>query len=176
MAAVRLARRWKHRGPAPSTVRGLQICGEGQIWGRGSFSVRRPTILHCSLRTATALRFMVQEMEEEEVSASTGFYTQGPSPTSANPSGDYGDSVTGLSRVCYDLRRKSRAKILRTGVERITVLPIGEETTDKATPPGRDHKTGRARESACTWMCGRHTGPTKHGPGRGDAHVHETDG
>ena len=81
-----------------------------------------------------------------------------------------------LSRVCYDLRRKSRAKILRTGVERITVLPIGEETTDKATPPGRDHKTGRARESACTWMCGRHTGPTKHGPGRGDAHVHETDG
>jgi hypothetical protein len=133
MAAVSLARRWKHRGLAPSTVRGLQICGEGQIWGRGSFSVRRPTILHCSLRTATALRFMAQEMEEEEVSALTGFYTQGPSLTSANPSGDYGDSVTGLSRVCYDLRRKSRAKILRTGVERITVLPVGEETTDKAT-------------------------------------------
>ena len=35
-------------------------------------------------------------MEEEEVSASTGFYTLGLSPTSANPSGDYGDSVTGF--------------------------------------------------------------------------------
>ena len=39
---------------------------------------------------------MAQEMEEEEVSASTGFYTQGLIPTSANPSGDYGDSVTGF--------------------------------------------------------------------------------
>jgi hypothetical protein len=25
------------------------------------------------------------------------------------------------------------------------VLSVGEETTDKATPPGRDHETGRAR-------------------------------
>jgi hypothetical protein len=55
-------------------------------------------------------------------------------------------------------------------------LVRGVNPTYKATPPGRDHETGCARESACTWMCGRHTGPTKHGPGRGDTRVHETDG
>jgi hypothetical protein len=53
---------------------------------------RGARILHCSPR-AIALRFRAREMEDEEVSASTRFYTWGPSPTSANPSGDSGESV-----------------------------------------------------------------------------------
>jgi hypothetical protein len=57
-------------------------------------------------------------MEEEAVSASTGFYTQGPSPTSANPSGDYGDSVSGFVTRLLRPEKKEPSQDLRTAGQR----------------------------------------------------------